>query len=496
MSASQGTGPYTEALRAFWKDALPKNFIDGEWADSEERAATVDPSTAYAYTSTPETSRDEVNRAVAAAAAAQPAWAKLTLSERAEHMRALRAALSETGEEIAFLEAIDSGNPLPSTRRDVGLALKYLADWPGQALSAVGRYSKPHPDGLSLVSQEPYGVVGKIIAYNHPMLFALAGMIYPLMAGNTIVIKTAAQTPVSTLALGRLIQGILPKGTVNIISGGREAGDALVTHPEVKRIAFTGSEATALAIQGRLPASGVVKHFSAELGGKNPFLIFDDADLSSAGEAAFAGLSFTVSAGQSCQSTAKILVHESIEKEVTALLSERMQGLRLGAAYEESTDMGPLVSEDQARRVLGFIQEGLEEGAMLEAGGAAAGQEGYYVEPTLFTGVDPTMKIAQEEIFGPVALIMPFKDEEEAIRLANDTRYGLSASIWTKDLDRAFRVSSAVQAGYIWVNDANRHYPGAPFGGAKGSGVGREESLEELASFTEPKSVNIKVAPR
>lgn len=481
-------------LRPFWpKDAGPQNFIDGEWASAAESAETTDPSTGTVFACAPESSKAEVDEAVEAALRAQGDWARLTMSQRAEYLALVKDALAVKGEDIAFLESVDSGNPMASTRRDIGLALRYLTEWPILALSVAGRFTRPHSDGISLVSAEPYGVVGKIIAYNHPMLFAVAGMIYPLMAGNTMVIKTSPQTPLATLALGAVLDGVLPPGVVNIVSGGTEAGDALVTHPKVKRIAFTGSEPTALAIQNRLSASGTVKHFSAELGGKNPFIIFDDSDVGAAVDAAFAGLSFHISAGQSCQSTARILVHESVIDRVESDLIKVLENLRLGLAYDESTQMGPVVSSNHSHRVQEFIRSGVEEGATLVSGGKSLDGGGFFIEPTLFTNVTADMRIAREEIFGPVATLMPFGDEEEAIQIANDTRYGLSAAVWTNDIDRALRVSSEIQAGYVWVNDANRHYPGSPFGGMKASGIGREETIDELFGYTEAKSVNIKV---
>lgn len=489
------TTTHEAALRAFWPDRTPRNFIAGEFTDTAARVEATDPSTGVAYTTVPHSDAAEVGAAVTAAQRAQPAWAALPLAERIAHLQRFRAALEDAGERLALLESIDSGNPLPSTRRDVGLALRYLAEWPAHALAASGRFTRPHPDGYSLVSSEPYGVVGKIIAFNHPSLFAIAGFVFPLLAGNTIVIKAADQTPVATLALGALLSETLPAGVVNIVAGGAEAGDALVVHPDVKRIAFTGSDRTAVAIQSRLSASGSVKHFSAELGGKNPFVICGDVDVDEAAEAAFAGLSFTVSAGQSCQSTARILVHESVHDAVVERLAERMRGLRVGSAYDESTHMGPVVSEAQMRRVLGYIGSGRAQGARLVTGGGRLGEEGWYVEPTLFDAVTGDMTIAREEIFGPVAIVQSWSTEEEAIALANDVPLGLSAAVWTRDIDRALRMSAALRAGYVWVNDANRHYPGAPFGGMKGSGVGREESVEEYLSYSESKAVNIRVRP-
>lgn len=486
---------YRTALEPFWDDARPLNHVNGAWQDTAQRRASQDPSTGADYTTIPESSREEVGLAVEAAVLAQPAWAALTVAERAKHLKDFRAALEEHGEALALLESIDSGNPLPSTRRDLGLALKYLEEWPGQALAQGGQVHRPYRDGISIVTHEPYGVVGKIIAYNHPTLFAIAGLIYPLLAGNTIVIKAAAQTPVATLALGALINAAFPAGVVNIISGGTEAGDAIVTHPQIKRVAFTGSDSTALAIQSRLSASGIVKHFSAELGGKNAFIVCEDADVEAAANAAFAGLSLTVSSGQSCQATARILVHTSISAAFEDRLTRLLEDLAVGPAYDTETHMGPLVSETQLRKVDELVRSGIAEGARLVTGGHRLDRDGYFYAPTLFADTQAQMRISREEIFGPVALIQTFDDEQHAIDLANGVDLGLSAAIWTNDLDRALRMSSAIQAGYIWINDANRHYSGAPFGGMKGSGVGREESVDEYFSYTETKAVNIKVRP-
>lgn len=495
MTTTATTPSYDDALAAFWPERRPLNHVGGTWTETRKRSATVDPSTGAAYTDVPDSSRDEVDTAIAAAGAAQPTWAALTVSERAVHLSRFRELLAERGEDLALLESVDSGNPLASTRRDVGLALRYLEEWPGIALASTGRMTRPHADGISLVSFEPYGVVGKIIAFNHPSLFAIAGFIFPLLAGNTMVIKAAAQTPVATLALGALVAEAFPAGVVNIVAGGVEAGDAIVVHPRVKRIAFTGSDRTAVAIQARLSESGVVKHFSAELGGKNPFVICADADIDEAAAAAFAGLSFTVSAGQSCQSTARILVHSSVHDEVVERLAARMRSLSLGAAYAADTEMGPLVSAAQTASVLDHIASAVDEGATLVTGGSRVAADGYFVEPTLFTGVTSGMRVAREEIFGPVAIVQSWTTEEEVVALANDTDLGLSAAVWTRDIDRALRLSTAIRAGYVWVNDANRHYPGSPFGGMKGSGIGREESAEEFGSYSEAKSINIKVRP-
>lgn len=493
ISTSIAEVNYATVLSAIWADAKPLNFVNGAWSETADRRPVVDPSTGVAFTSSPNSSKAEVEVAIAAAETAQPEWAKLTVAERMMHLDSFRAALEENAESLALLESVDSGNPMYSTRRDVGLALKYLREWPGQAIAQSGRVHKSFQDGISIVTHEPYGVVGTIIAYNHPSLFAIAGFIYPLLAGNTIVIKAASQTSLATLALGHIVGSHFPKGVINLIAGGREAGDTLVVDPRVKRLAFTGSENTALAIQSRISASGLVKHFTAELGGKNSFIIFPDTDLKSAIAAAFAGLSLNVSAGQSCQATARILVHQDIAREVEEGLAEMFRALVVGRSYDEETDMGPLVSEEQLESVDSIVRSGIEEGARLVLGGGRLDREGSYYAPTLFADATSEMRISRDEIFGPVAVIQQFESEDEAIRLANEVEHGLSAAVWTNNIDRALRVAASVQAGYIWVNDANRHYAGAPFGGMKSSGVGREESIEEFFTYTEPKAVNIKI---
>jgi acyl-CoA reductase-like NAD-dependent aldehyde dehydrogenase len=487
----------SRALEAFWPDATPQNFVDGRWSATARRSDCVDPSTGMAYTSVPLSERADVDAAVEAARAAQSSWAALSLSDRISALSRLCEALADRSEKLALLESIDSGNPLSSTRRDMMLAKRYLSEWPAHALTFAGRASRPHPDGLMVLTHEPYGVVGRIIAYNHPSLFAIAGSIFPLLAGNTIVIKAAAQTPVATLALGALLQKALPPGVMNIVAGEAEAGDALTIHPLIKRVSFVGSGATALKIQSRLSVSGLVKHFTAELGGKNPMIVCPDVDLPAAVEAALAGTSFLVSQGQSCQSTARLLVHEEIHDEFVERLAARLRDIRVGPAYAEDADMGPLVSAEHLARVKGYVRAGIDDGAMLIIGGGrpdGAPDGGYYLEPTLFTDVPAGSVLASEEIFGPVAVVQRWSEEAQVVEMANDVPLGLSAGIWTKDIDRALRLAGQVRAGYVWVNDANRHYPGAPFGGQKGSGTGREESIEDFTSYLEAKAINIKVA--
>lgn len=487
------------ALARFFPEGVPLNFVDGRWCSTRRRAPAIDPSTGEGYSSVPVSCREEVDVAVAAAHRAQLGWAALPLVDRIAALGQVRTALAAHAEDLAYLESVDSGNPLTSTRRDMMLANRYLRDWPAQALAlaATGRASMPYADGLSILTRVPYGVVGKIVAFNHPSLFALAGSIFPLLAGNTMVVKAPAHTPVATLALGAVLAEALPAGVLNLVAGEAEAGDALVVHPGIKRIAFIGSGETALRIQERLSVSGLVKHFTAELGGKNPMIVCPDVDIDEAADAALAGSSFLVSQGQSCQSTARFLVHDDIHDRFVAALIERLTRIRVGRAYDEGNEMGPLVSAGQLARVQYYVDAGLADGAQRVIGGsrpADAPTGGYYLAPTLFTEVPTGSIVAREEIFGPVAVVQRWSEESGALAMANDVDLGLSAAVWSKDIDRALRLATGLQAGYVWVNDANRHYPGAPFGGMKGSGTGREESVEELLSYSEPKAVNIRIA--
>lgn len=498
MTSNTHPPTYTPAtvLTAFWPDGVPKNFVGGEWVSAQGVTPTVDPSTEVQLAHAPDSSHADVTAAIDAAADVQTSWSGRTLLERAEALASFRTALAAEGEKLALLESIDSGNPLSSTRRDVSLAMTYLSVWPGFAHAHTGRMAAPVRDGFSYTLHRPYGVVGRIVAFNHPSLFAIAGMIMPLLAGNTVVIKASPQAPLGTLALGRLLHRSLPPGVVNLVGGGARAGEALVTDNRVKRLSFVGSLPTALAIQSQAAASGTIKHLSFELGGKNAMIVFPDVDLDDAVQAAFSGMSFTVSAGQSCQSTSRLLLHDTIAEDFLDRLARRMRSVKLGVAYAPGTDMGPLVSQAQLDRVDGFIHAGREAGATLLTGGNAPEGNGYFLEPTLFGDVTPDMTIAREEIFGPVVSALTWSTYEQMLQLANGVDLGLSAAIWTRDIGTAMRAAADVDAGYIWINDANRHYLGAPFGGVGNSGIGREEAAEEYPTYLETSAVNIKVPTR
>lgn len=475
-----------------------KMLIGGEFVDAEGEAVeeTVDPSTGGTLAAVPQASAADVRRAVAAAESAQPAWERTSVRERGACFARFGELLVENLEELAALDAIDSGNPIAAMRVDVRLSLDYVAGWPPLAQAMHGDVIPASPGNLHYTTSSPYGVVGRITAFNHPMMFAATRPLPSLITGNTVVMKPAPQTSLSTLFLGELYNEAFPPGVVNIVTGGAEPGDVLVTHPTVKRIAFTGSVPTGLLIQRRAAESGTVKHLSLELGGKNAMVVFPDVEPDVAVDAALFGMNFNVCQGQSCGSNSRVLVHRRIYDEFVAKAAEALKAMRVGVAYDEATDMGPLVTKAHYDRVSDFVESGVSEGATLVSGGGrpeGVPGGGFFLQPTMFADVRPDMKIGHEEIFGPVLSVLPWDDYEDMITLANGVDLGLTASVWTHDLDVAHATAARMDAGYVWINDSTRHYFGTPFGGTKNSGIGREESVEELRSYTETKVVHTRL---
>jgi acyl-CoA reductase-like NAD-dependent aldehyde dehydrogenase len=460
---------------------------NGQWIESHD-PATLEPTGRV-----PAATANDVDRAVKAAAQAQLGWAKKSVWERAAVLRGLAAAIRTRGAEILTLEARDTGNTLAKLQADVQIAAGYLEYFAGLGSELKGETVPASAQGLHFTLREPYGVVARIVPFNHPFMFAAAHLAAPLMAGNAVVVKTPETSPLTGSLLGELCRDTLPKGLVNIVHGfGAPAGDALVRHPLVRRIGFTGSVATGLAIQ-RAAASAAVKHVTLELGGKNPFIVFPDADLERVIDMAVAGMNFSW-AGQSCGSTSRLLLHESIHDRVVEGVAARMAALRLGSPLDLASEMGPVNSARQHARVMDFINGARAEGARLVTGGRRPLGErfskGYWVEPTLFAEVQPAMRIAREEIFGPVVCALRWRTEDEAVALANDSDYGLTAAVWTQDLPVALRMLRSLQAGTVWINMAGQHFVGTPFGGWKDSGLGGEECLEELLSYSQVKAVH------
>jgi acyl-CoA reductase-like NAD-dependent aldehyde dehydrogenase len=346
---------------------------------------------------------------------------------------------------------------------------------------------------------EPWGVVARIIAFNHPVLFACARSAPALAAGNSVILKPSELAPLGALALAQLADGLLPPGVLSVLTGGPELGAAIVGDPRIRRMSFTGSLATGLKVLAGAAASGVIKTTTLELGGKNPIIVCDDANIDAAADAVVRGMNFTRVQGQSCGSTSRLLVHRDVHRALLDRVVDRVKRIRIGLPTEDDVEMGALISRAAQERTLAFVERAVVDGGRLVIGGTPPQDprlaQGAFVLPTIVDDVPPTSELACEEVFGPVLAVMQWHDEREAIRLANDSRYGLTASIWSASLDRAFRMADAIEAGYIWINDVESRYPGVPFGGWKDSGSGLENGIDELISFTRTKTYNVTFQP-
>ena len=459
----------------------------GAWMDS------IDPAHDAVIGRVPLGTVADVQRAVAAAHRAQPAWAALSVAQRAGHMNRLADAIAANAQSLLVLEVADSGNSITGMQGDIASAVERLRYFAGLGYELQGSTIPGSEDRLNLTWREPYGVVGRIGAFNHPIAMAVNGIAAALMAGNTMVLKPSEQCSLSTALLGDLSREALPPGVLNVVTGGQEVGSAIVRHPRVKRLSFVGSEPTGRAIQ-RSAAEVAVKAVSLELGGKNPFVLYPDAPLDKAVDAAVLGMNF-IWQGQSCSSTSRLLVHDSVYDEVVQRVAARAREVRIGDPFEPSTQMGAIISRAQLEKVERYVALGLQEGARIVAGGrrpaGSAFERGFWYEPTVFADVTPTMRIAREEIFGPVLSVLRWRDEDEMIAIANDVDLGLTGAIWTRDVSIALRTARRLQVGYLWINGVATNPRAVPFGGYKNSGVGRERGLEELYSYTEEKAVQI-----
>lgn len=471
-------------------------YIGGEFVASEsgEWMESVNPSTEEVHGRVPAGSVEDVNRAVAAAKAAQPEWGAKSVFERGALMRELAAAIRASEEDVVPMEAADTGNTIASLGNDIVLVAGYVDFMAGLGTEIKGESVPATPQNIHFTIREPYGVVGRIVPFNHPFLFAGAHLAAPLMAGNAVVLKSPDQSPLSATVMAEICQRVLPPGVVNIVSGqGIVVGDAIVRHPDVQRIGFTGSIPTGMAIQ-RAAAEVAVKHISLELGGKNPFIVFPDADVETVANAAVAGMNFAW-AGQSCGSTSRLMVHESLYDAVIERVVERVGRIKVGDPLDTASEMGPVNSEGHYRHVVALIESAREQGAKLLTGGERPeGEEferGYWIRPTVFGDVTMDMRIARDEVFGPVLSVLRWSETSEAIEMANGTEYGLTAGIWTNDVTTAMRTARQIESGCVWINGGGRHYMSTGFAGYKNSGIGREECLDELLSYTQSKSIHI-----
>jgi acyl-CoA reductase-like NAD-dependent aldehyde dehydrogenase len=451
----------------------------------------LNPATGEVIARIPRCAAADVDRAVHAAAGAQPGWRAAGPLARAEVVNRIADVVAKHADELAALDVADNGSPIREMRRDTGIAAAQLRYFAGLTLELRGETIPGEHDRLNYTLREPFGVVGRIIPFNHPLMFAAGRIAAPLIAGNTVILKPSEHTSLSALRLATLVREIVPPGVLNVVTGdGAEAGDALVAHPGVARIAFIGSVPTGLAIQRRA-AERAVKTVTLELGGKNPIVVFADADLDAAVDGAVRGMNFTWQ-GQSCGSTSRLLVEASEHTAFVGRLAERLDAMRSGPPDDEATETGAIIHQGQFEKVSEYVRIGVQEGARMVAGGGTVDGPGLFVRPTLFDGVRPESRLAQEEIFGPVLAAIRFGSYDEALSIANGVRYGLTASVFTRDLATAHRFARDVSAGYVWVNDASVHFPGTDFGGVKDSGVGREEGFGELLSYTQSKNVNVR----
>ena len=468
-------------------------YYDGAWQKPRGGYLdTINPATGESLGPCAEADAADVDSAVQAAHRAFRTWRRTKPLERAALMREIAAVLRRNAEELALLDSINCGNPIREMRNDAKVAAAMI-DFCAGLVTEVKGETIPMGEGvLNYSVREPYGVCGRIVAYNHPIMFTAGKIGPPLATGNTVIMKPPYQSPLSAYRMMELIEGILPPGVLSIITAGREGSEALVTHPMVPRLSLIGSVPTGRAIAKA--AADRLKHVTLELGGKNACVIYPDADLEKASRAAVDGMNFTWG-GQSCGSTSRLFVHESVYERVLAGVIERVRFYRPGPPTDAETTMGAIVSRAQLDKILGYIESGRKDGATLAYGGKrpedARLAHGLFVEPTVFTGVTQKMRIASEEIFGPVLSILEWTDEEDMLEQVNAVEYGLTASIWTTNLANAHRAASRIEAGYIWINNVGAHFLGASFGGYKQSGIGREEGHEELLTFTQAKNVNV-----